>query len=136
MSFEKVHQLVEERLETEWAARTPIAWDNKEYIPQRGTDFLRIVLTQTLSQLTTAAEYGKGNYREYGLITIQVFTQKNKGARGNVGLSDAVADIFRGWSIDRLFIHESRIDRVGQTEEWYQSNVLIDYYYDNCLEIA
>lgn len=135
MSFAKVHQLVEERLAAEWLS-TPIVWDNKEYIPKRGEEFIRIVLTQTLSTLTTAAEYGKGNYRENGLITIQVFTQKNKGARGNVVMADELASIFRGFSIDRLFIQETRIDRVGQAEEWYQSNVLIDYYYDNCLEIA
>ena len=136
MSFQKVHELVGERLEAEWASRTPIVWDNMEFIPTRGTDFIRIVLTQTLSTLTTTAEYGKGNYREFGLITVQVLTQKNKGAGENLELSDAIANIFRGWSEDRLFIHESRIDRIGQDKEWYQSNVLIDYYYDNCLELA
>jgi hypothetical protein len=136
MSLEKVYQLVEERLEAEWAGQTPIAWDNMEYIPKRGEDFIRLAITQTLSELTTAAEYGSGNYREHGLITVQVFTQKNKGARDNIKLSDQVANIFRGYTEERLFIHETRITRIGQREEWYQSNVLIDYYYDNCLELA
>jgi hypothetical protein len=133
MSFETVHKLVEERLETQWAGATPIAWDNMNYKPKRGESFIRPVINQTLSELTTAASYGEGNYREHGLITVQVFTQKDKGARGNIALADTLANIFRGYSIDRLFIKETRINRIGQAEEWYQSNVLIDYYYDNCL---
>lgn len=132
MSFEKVNQIFGERLKANWPT-TPIAWDNVEYKPKRGENFIRPVITQTLSEMTTTGEYGKGNYREHGLITVQVFTKKNDGVLVNVQLADALADLFRGYQEDRLYIKETRINRGGQQEEWYQSNVLIDYYFDNCL---
>lgn len=130
--FEQVQQLIEQRL----AAQLPdvsIAWDNVEFIPQVGTPFIRPTITQTETELT-AGTVDAGNWREHGLITIQIFTSKNTGARANASLSDRVGDSLRGYYIDRLHVGGPRAVRVGQDGEWFQSNVMIPFYFDNCLQ--
>lgn len=132
--YETVLTLIGARLQDNWdEVAIPVAWDGVEYEPVRGQSFIRLVVTQTESVLTTAASPGKGNYREHGLITVQVFTEWTQGAVVNANVADMVTDLFRGYTVDRLFCQEARINRIGQREEWYQANVLIDFYYDNCL---
>lgn len=130
--FSKVQQIIEDRLKDNWVS-TPVAYDNVEYVPKAGVPFIRPTITQTLSELTTVASPGKGNYREYGILTVQVFTEQNKGSRPNATLADGVAALFRGYNEERLYMHEARINRIGSDKEFFQTNVLVEFYYDNCL---
>ena len=131
--FSTVLQIIEDRIKDNWLS-TPVAWDNVAYVPKAGNPFVRPVATQTISELTTVASPGKGNYREYGLLTVQVFTEQEKGSRPNAELADAMAALFRGYVEGRLYMQEPRINRIGQDKEFYQSNVLVEFYYDNCLD--
>ena len=131
--FETVTQTLERRLQNNWAL-TPIAFDNVEYVPRRGEAFVRGTITQTLSEMTTIpANNSEGNYREYGLLTIQVFTPKNEGSRPNAVLADGVAALYRGYQEGRLYCGAPRVNRIGSSDEFYQTNVLVEFYYDNCL---
>lgn len=134
MAYEQTTRLLEKRLKDNWAL-TPIAFDNVEYVPKRGEAFIRATITQTLSELTSIPTdgYGSGNYREYGLLTLQVFTPKNEGSRPNAVLADGLAALYRGYNEARLFCNEARVNRIGSSDEFYQTNVLVEFYYDNCL---
>lgn len=130
--FEKAVQELQERLQDNWTD-TEIAFDNVQFNPVRGVPFIRIAITQTESELTSIAGPALGNYREHGLMTIQVFTPKNDGVQPNARLADMAAALYRGYSSGGLFCMPPRVNRVGAHEEFYQSNLLVEFYFDNCL---
>lgn len=131
--YETITQALEKRLQDNWAL-SPIAFDNVEYVPRRGEAFIRATITQTSAEATTIpANNQEGNYREFGLLTIQVFTPQNEGSRPNAVLADGVAALYRGYQEGRLFCYSARVNRIGSSDEFYQTNVLVEFYYDNCL---
>lgn len=129
--FDTACQLIEEKILAD-LSDLDIAWDNVEHTPTRGTPFIRPIITQTANVLT-AGTAQSGNYREHGLITIQVFTQAKKGARENQSLATRVGNVLRGYSVDRLYCMGPETRRVGERDEWFQSNINIPFYFDNCL---
>lgn len=132
--FDVAYRFIEQLIRDNWVA-TPIAWDNVEYVPVAGTAFVRVTITQVDAVLTTGNAL-TGNYRESGLITVQVFTPHDQGGQINAELSTDMQNILRGYSIDRLYIQAPRVVRVGQYKEFFQNNVLTEFYYDNCIAAA
>lgn len=132
--FELASQLIEKRLQDNWTD-TPIAFDNVEYVPVVGSPFVRLTISQTTSVLKTFATYGEGMYQEFGLIIVQVFTPRNDGTHPNNVLADKIADLFRGWNSGRLFCGTTRIVRIGTEKNWHHANVMIEFYYENCLNL-
>lgn len=124
-----ISDILEKKLASGWSS-TPIAWPNMVYIPQQDVPFIRPNITQTTSQRINAGDVGY--YRDFGLMTVQVFTSRRKGARENANLASAIVTLFREYNYGGLFCGTPHIEVVGETKEWYQSNVIVDYYYDSC----
>ncbi len=123
---DRVRQILENQLSVEWGATTPIAWDDFEYKPIPGTDFIRCTLDGVDSE-TLAMKC----QREHYLLSIQVFTEAGLGANNNMLLADTIMGIFFGFSEDTLICTTIVTERVGAYKEWYQRNVMIDVQFDH-----
>lgn len=127
--FDRISQILEEKLQASWTL-SEIAWANMSYIPKQDVPFIRQSITQTTSDRINVGDVGL--YRDYGLMIIQVFTPRRKGTRENAVLASSVAALFREYSHDGLYCGAPFVEVVGESKEWYQSNVIVDYYYDAC----
>ncbi len=123
---DKVRQILENRLNSEWASRTPISWDDFKYNPIVGVEFIRCTLDGIFADTLSLR-----CQREQYLFTIQVFSPYGDGASGNMVLTDQLTDIFLGFSEEYLTVQGVVAERVGIDKEWYQRNVLIEVQYDN-----
>ena len=126
MSNNSVRQILEARLNTEWAGRTPIYWDDINDRPQVGVPFIRCTLDGIDSENISI-----GCQRDYDLFVIQVFTPKGAGTESNFLLCDALTTMFRGYADQQLLCTKVVNERVGKSNEWYQRNVVIDTQYES-----
>ena len=86
---EQVRQILDTRLATQWGVLTPIIWDDVDYIPEVGTQFIRCTLDGIASEILSMS-----CQREFYLLTIQVFTVAGKGSSFNLELADQLVEIF------------------------------------------
>ncbi len=130
--FDTILRIIEERISIYWTD-SDVAWNNVQYTPVAGTPFIRPVATQVHSGLI-AGTADQGLWREFGLLTVQVFTNRSEGTRDNATLARKVTELFRGYSKDSLYCLAPHVETVGDTKEWYQSNVIVDFYFDHCTD--
>lgn len=126
MSNDIVRKILEEKLETDWASRTPIYWDSTNDKPIPGAAFIRATLTGVDSETISMS-----CQRDFDLFVIQVFTPKGLGADSNFALCDALVAMYRGYSDGNLLCTKVVNERVGKSSEWYQRNIVIDTQYDS-----
>lgn len=83
-------------------------------------------------QVTLVSDVGSRRFRRFGIITAQVFTKHGKG----MSLSDQLAEIgrnaFEGVATTpgRVIFRNVRTNEVGQDGQWFQTNVLAEFEYD------
>lgn len=125
MSQEAVRKIMEERLATEWGARTPIAWDDSDYGPVVGTPFIKPMIEGTTSEPKT----GKCQ-REFYQMKIEVLTPKGSGAGANMVMGDDLVAMFYGYAESTLICKKAYVERLGDVEEWHSRAVFVDVQFD------
>ncbi len=123
-----VNEILELQLKTIWEGRTPIAYDDVSYMPAKGKAFIKCMMENVFSTLTSP-----GCQREHYLYTVQVYTPAWSGSNTNFDLADVVVKGFFNYASGTLICKEVRTLRVGNQEEWYRSDVQIAVQYDNHL---
>lgn len=126
MSSEAVREIVETRLNDQWAAATPIAWDNVDYKPQPGVSFIRCIIEGTFSEIMSMT-----CQREYYQLEVQILTPSGEGTKKNMELADQVNAIFVGYQEGNLVCKQGYVARQGDLEEWHNRKVFIEMQYDN-----
>ena len=123
MSLALVNKALESQLRTHWSDPNNIAWDNLNYVPKRGQKFIR-----TMLDVVDSEPLGMGCRRVYYLLTIQVFTQRNIHSKEALNMADSIVSIYNGFedASTKLYVSTISASRVGDEEEWYQWNVLVD----------
>lgn len=119
---------------TGWASATPVSWPGRDFSPPTdGSSWVRFTISEGES---FQHEMGKVEvqFRDVGLVMIQVFTELNKGDGPALTLADQVATIFRRKKVTytdgRAIFRAPNIRRVGPDEAWYQVNVTVPYVRD------
>lgn len=86
-------------------------------------------------QATLAGDAGTRHYRRTGFVTVQVFVERHDRAGAETTM-DALVPIavhaFEGitTSPGRVAFHRVRVNEVGVSGVWLQTNVLADFEYD------
>lgn len=116
-------------------AVTVIYDDVKTEIPTGATDEWMRVQVEHLerTQPTVGNAVGLRRYRSSGLVTVQIFTPFGGGLTRADVLSDIVFDIFDGISTgsgDGITFRNVTMREIGQSGNWYQTNILVDFEYD------
>ena len=75
---------------------------------------------------------GSRRFRHYGIVTVQIFTEFGEGQRIADELTTIAKNAFEGevTSPGRVIFRDVRINEVGQDEQWFQTNVLAKFEYD------
>lgn len=83
-------------------------------------------------QATLSNESGRRRYRATGFITVQLFTPRGRGLTLTDQLIGVVLDAFDGvtTSPGHVTFARGRVREVGPDGQWFQTNVLVDFEYD------
>ena len=104
--------------------------------PPTSGDWARLTIRHSLGgQATLAGDAGTRHYRHTGFVTVQVFVERHDRAGAETTL-DALVSIakhaFQGKTTapGRVAFHRVRVNEVGVSGVWLQTNVLADFEYD------
>lgn len=127
MSIDLVRENVFERFRLNYS-KTEIGYENKKFTPVSGTAWVRISIQEADSNL--AGLGSKRLFRNIGIISVQVFTAIGEGTKEANEIAESILGIFNGVSFDGITCRATSIDRVGETNGWYQLNATTPYYWD------
>ena len=131
MNEVEVSSLIEHHFDEQWAARTPINWDNDNATPSGNhVAFTIIHATATLSNLGN--EDGTSASYRTGLVTVQVFTRQGTGTEDSRALSLQARQLLEGFRSGSLRLKAGVARQIGGDDNgFFQTNVDVPFeYYD------
>jgi hypothetical protein len=128
MTYAAQNIAIESRFHTDWAAATPVKYDNVDFTPPVNSVFVEF-------HIIPADEYPAsiGNavlYRTLGIISINIYAPLNTGSKTLTEYCDTAAVIFRGQSFSSITCRGARITRLGEVEGRFVANVSIEFFRD------
>jgi hypothetical protein len=118
------------------SAELPVLYRDVGDKPPTSGAWARLTIRHSLGgQATLAGDSGTRHYRHTGFVTVQVFAERHDRAGAETTL-DALVTIakhaFEGitTSPGRVAFHRVRVNEVGVSGVWLQTNVLADFEYD------
>jgi hypothetical protein len=83
------------------------------------------------AQATLADESSKKVFTRNGVLTVQIFTVYGIGLTKSDALVKIVQDAFEGKAtLNGIWFRNVRASEIGQDGEWHQTNVLVEFIYD------
>lgn len=135
MSFQDVQETLEVRMDTEWGntskKKVKVAYANANFKPTRGKTWMRFTVNMGDGIQASMGATVKQE-RHFGVIIVQIFVGENETTRVARELADLVGNIFRYQNLPGNIICRSpKIVEVGTLEGWWQTNVQIEFQYDD-----
>lgn len=123
---------------TAWEAQPPpipivLYDDRKKEIPTNLKPYARIMMRHnTGAQTTLTGENNKKRFTNRGTITVQVFSEFGTGLVLNDQMATIATGAFEGQKTDPdgVWFLNVRAVEIGQSGDWFQTNVLADFRYD------
>lgn len=128
MTPTEVRNIIMSRYLTEFAAQFPIIIDNQKGV--KGDKWVRLNVQFSDGNQGTLGTAGNRKYLRRGIIFCQVFTLINKGTDDNDDTTEASVALFDGVRIQELWMFNGRIDTVGNDDEYYQQNAVIEFEFE------
>lgn len=123
-NWEQINNSFSNRISTLWT-HTSVAWDNVDYTPTRGQEWIRCTL---LPSITENNELGK-SVINYGIFWVQIFVPRLSGTGRAYELANLLDAMFSNVQFDDIVCYASDVRRSGETDqEWFQLNVRINYW--------
>ena len=111
----------------------PVMWpDVDDDLPTEGA-WARVSINHgTGGQATLSGDTGKRRYRHTGFIVVQLFTTRGDGLVLNGQLCTIVKQAFEGVTTcpGQVTFYRVRVREIGPDGQWFQTNVLADFEYD------
>lgn len=100
--------------------------------PISGTPWARVSLQHaTGAQASLADQNSKKIFVRNGVLTVQIFTPYGTGLTESDSLVKVVQDAFEGKATSEgVWFRNVRANEFGQDGEWHQTNVLVEFTYD------
>ena len=118
--------------DTQWASRTLVlqGTDDPRDIPN--DSFVRFNFLHTVGNQASIGSPNANIFRSFGIITIQVFNpQSNYGIKVR-DFASAILELYNGTVDSEIHYYNARVNEVGNDGNGFnQSNVVIEFYYDN-----
>lgn len=122
--------------DTAWAGSSysdiPVHYpDVKNDVPTSGS-WVRANLQHNGEQQKTFGAVGARRFRRWGIVSFQVFTQVGDGQSLNDLMAKVIHAAYRGktTNTDGVWFQNARIVDVGRDGEFWQTNVLADFEYE------
>lgn len=131
----EMHALFKAAWEAEEISRDlPVLYgDVPGLLPPSEGNWARITVQhQEGFQATLSGATGNRRFRRLGVVTVQVFTEFGDGQVDADALGIITKNTFEGevTSPGRVIFRNVRLNEVGQDGQWFQTNVLADFEYD------
>lgn len=121
---------------TAWNAQTPpiplLIYDDRHRDLPDNAPYARITMRHNVMDQRTLGNIGNRRFRRFGIITVQIFTLSNQGLATADVFAKVALDAFEGSNTapDEIHFRNARINEVGEDGPWFQTNVLVDFDYD------
>jgi hypothetical protein len=124
-----IHDGIIAAFNTDWSD-TVVAWPNLQFDPTGQTEFVRISVIMADSDRKSMG--GSTNvFRQFGLVLIEIYTDRNGGARRSVELADLAIIFIHGLALTDVTFEAPNTEHIGIIESWFQKNVSCTFYSDN-----
>lgn len=129
MSKASTLELINNTFTTAWGNTTPIAWQNVAFDMKANPEFVRF---NVLFGEERQVSFGSSNlpYRQYGRVSIQVFTPPNRGAKRALELADLLSAIWRTKHLNGHIFAAPNTVIIGNVDGVYQLNVSVEFFVD------
>lgn len=127
----QVSSLIEHHFDEQWAARTPINWDNDNAAPT-GNHVAFTIIHATAGYSNLGNGDGTSTSYRTGLVTVQVFTRQGTGTETSRDLSLQARQILEGFRSGSLRLKAGVARQIGEDNNgFWQANVDVPFeYYD------
>lgn len=100
--------------------------------PPSDEPWARVTLQNVVSgQSSLADNTNKKIFTRNGVLTVQIFTPYGTGLTKSYILTKVVQDTFEGKATSNgVWFRNVRANEIGQNGEWHQTNVLVEFEYD------
>lgn len=131
MDFQAAEELITEYFTAQWAKQTPIAWDDVQYTPEQGKEFVRLTCRYNEGGQRTLGSIGSRQFGYDGVLMIQVATPEGKSGQRNRELVRQALTIFENANIG-VWFYNGHPETVGNDGEgFYLTNVIFDFQIRN-----
>lgn len=131
-TYEEAYDLMMTLFKTAWDGTGHRAfYENIEN--DRETDdtaFAHVSISHASGFQATLGGTGSRIFRRTGVITIMIYTQAGKGLQESHQLAKVAADAFEGQSTGGIWFRNVRINEIGREGAFYQTNVIVEFEYD------
>lgn len=119
---------------TAWNAsaggRTLIYDDFKGKTPDGPDAWARITVRHNGGGQITMAGAGKNRYNRTGTLYVNLFAPPGDGLRALDPLTKIALDAFEGKTVSGIWFRKCQVRELGIVQGWNQTNVLINFSYD------
>lgn len=109
-----------------------IDYDNVGFDPTPGTPWIRLKIECAVAAKFISTGGASVLKRNSGFVMVQVFTEEGKGTSQSNSMCDEILNILEAGSLPTGETFESgyKVDVGNDNAGWYQTNVVIPFYYD------
>ena len=117
---------------TQFNGQFPIAIAGQPFKkPTTPTPWVRIAVVMNDGYQISLGIIGNRRFQKSGFVVVQVFTPINTGTNKNDEMADEGLKCLDGIRIDpSLWTFEGRIDTIGDTDDYYQQNVVVKFKFE------
>jgi hypothetical protein len=128
MSYTDQNKAIRSRFHTNWGTDPPVKYDNADFTPPDNAAFVAF-------EIVNAGEFvaslgGPIKYRNFGIISINIYAPLNSGTKVLSGYCDTAAAIFRGQQFSSITCLGASVNRIGEVDGRFVYNVSIDFFRD------
>ena len=123
-----IRQKSENNLHSNWTT-TPVAYDSIAFDSDAQNRWIRHTLLTGESLQVAMPDC----VRHTGIVSIEVYTEQDVGAKPAYDLADAAVTLYALKSIGGIIFQMGSINRVGYIDDVYKLTVFIPYYYDETI---
>ena len=135
LTFAQARDEILTLFKTAWDAGAPTVplryWDSKDSIPGASNSSWAVIQLQWTNGEQRGFGLGTRRYTREGIATVRIFTPFGDGLAEADSLTKIAADAFEGVDTPNgVWFRRVRVNHIGQTGEWFQTNLLADFFYD------
>ena len=115
-----------------WGAASPYTFDNEDYDPAHGVDYVRVLVRFQGRTQQTLNSPGARKYLTVGEIIVQAFQPINTGTARSTILAQTAANLFEGKvlgpGVEDVFVYDAPVVDIGPDESgWHQVQARADF---------
>ncbi len=129
----EARQAILQRFKTEWETLgdpSEFVFDSQSFTPGEKLPFVFLLVRNQISQQISLGSKNNRRFRRSGVIIAQVFTESGSGNKLSDTLSRNIVNIFEGVRFNGVCCEAASLREGVPDGVWYQSNVEIDFTYD------